>query len=199
MASATKEKEQIEAIKPWVDLMQAKTFLAGDFLLWLWYFSESAQNPLELNLSRQGKTMVKLWVEDRLVLESHDNKAQVHTFKGGEPSRSLEAEFSLKSGKVVRELRLGIHIDPFGDFLSVLSAKDLSPKSIYLPNHTQEGAPAPLGLAFRMQMTDVYLEALDGLFLKFLEIRADAQWRDRELPAIRQWIQARGQAETHLH
>ncbi|RZA12357.1 MAG: hypothetical protein EOP10_31525 [Proteobacteria bacterium] len=199
MASPTKEKAQIEAVKPWVDLMQAKAFLSGDFLLWLWYFAESPQNPVEIDLARSGKTMIKLWVEDRLVLESHDNKAQVHTFKGGEPSRSLEAEFSLKSGKVVKELRLGLHIDPYGDFISLLSAKDLSPKSIYLPNHTQEGAPAPLGLAFRIQMTDVFLEALDGLFLKFLEVRADKQWREQDLPAIRTWIQARGQAETQLH
>jgi len=199
MASTSKAKEQVEAIKPWVDLMQAKSFLSGDFLLWLWYFAESAQNPLDIELSRLGKTLVKLWVEDRLVLESHDNKGQVHTFKGGEPSRSLEAEFSLKSGKVVKELRLGLHIDPYGDFISVLSAKDLSPKSIYLPNHTQEGAPASLGLAYRIQMTDIFLEALDGLFLKFLAVRAETEWQDRELPAIREWIQARGQAETHLH
>ncbi len=199
MGSASKAKEQIEAIKPWVDLMQAKSFLAGDFLLWIWYFAESADNPVEIEFPRLGRTAVKLWVEDRLVLESHDNKGQVHTFKGGEPSRSLEAEFSLKSGKVVKELRLGFHIDPYGDFISLLSAKDLSPKSIYLPNHTQEGAPASLGLAYRLQMTDIFLAALDGLFLKFLAVRAEAQWRDRELPAIRQWIQVRGQAETHLH
>lgn len=198
MAKASKENEQIEAIKPWMDLMQAKTFLSGDFLLWLWYFAESPKNPVELDLP-QGKTPVKLWVEDRLVLESHDNKGQVHTFKGGEPSRSLEAEFSLKSGKVVKELRLGMHVDPYGDFLSVLSAKDLSPKSVYLPSSNGEGAAASLGLAFRLQMTDLYVSVLDALFLKFLEIRADERWRKNELPAIREWIQARGQAESHLH
>ena len=199
MAGATKEKEQIENIRPWMDLMQAKAFLSGDFLLWLWYFAESPQNPLEIPLTREGKTGVKLWVEDRIVLESHDNKAQTHTFKGGEPSRCLEAEFGLKSGKVVKELRLGFHIDPYGDFISLLTAKDLSPKSIYLPNHTQEGSLAPLGLAFRLQMTDLYLEVIDVLFLKFLEIRADSKWREQELPALRDWIQARGQTETHLH
>ncbi|MES2745810.1 MAG: hypothetical protein V4655_10315, partial [Bdellovibrionota bacterium] len=153
MAKTSRENEQIAAIKPWMDLMQAKSFLAGDFLLWLWYFAESPANPFDLDLP-EGKTPVKLWVEDRLVLESHEHKGQVHTFKGGEPSRSLEAEFSLKSGKVVKELRLGLHIDPYGDFISVLSAKDLSPKSIYLPTHNGDGRSVSLGLAFRLQMTD---------------------------------------------
>ncbi len=198
MAKATKENEQIEAVKPWVDLMQAKTFLAGDFLLWIWYYSESKNNPTTLDLP-QGQSLVKLWVEDRLVLESHDNKGQVHTFKGGEPSRSLEAEFSLKSGKLVKELRLGMHIDPFGDFISLLSAKDLSPKSIYLPSVKSEGAPASVGLAYRLQMSDLYIAALDAFFLKFLEVRADEKWREEELPAIREWIKSRGQGESHLH
>ncbi len=198
MAKATREDQQIEMVKPWIDLMQAKTFLAGDFLLWLWYFAESPKNPLELDLPT-GRSAVKLWVEDRLVLESFDNKGQTHTLKGGEPSRSLEAEFALKSGKIVKELRLGMHIDPFGDFLSLLNAKDLSPRSVYLPSGSGEMSQASLGLAFRLQMTDLYVAALDALFLKFLEIRADEQWRERELPAIRTWIQARGQAESHLH
>lgn len=199
MASATKEKEQIEALKPWMDLMQAKSFLSGDFLLWLWYFAESPQNPVELDLPKEGRTSVKLWVEDRIVLESHDNKAQVHTFKGGEPSRSLEAEFGLKSGKVVRELRLGFNVEPYGDFLSLLTAKDLSPKSVYLPSNTQGSSGPSLGLGFRLQMTDLYLEVIDALFLKFLEIRADSSWREESLPAIREWIQKRGQAESPLH
>lgn len=198
MAKATKENKQIEAIKPWMDLMQAKTFLAGDFLLWLWYFTESPKNPADLELP-QGKTLVKLWVEDRLVLESHDNKGQIHTFKGGEPSRSLEAEYSLKSGKIVKEIRLGMHVDPYGDFLSILSAKDLSPKSVYLPTSNGEGSSVALGLAFRLQMTDLYVSVLDALFLKFLEVRADERWRTSELPAVREWIKARGQAESHLH
>lgn len=198
MASVTTEDREIEAIKPWMDLMQAKTFLAGDFLLWLWYFAESPNNPSDLDLP-QGKTQVKLWVEDRLVLESHDNKGQIHTFKGGEPSRTLEAEFALKSGKVVKELRLGMHVDPFGDFISVLTAKDLSPKSIYLPSSNGDGPKASLGLAFRLQMTDLYVSVLDALFLKFLDVRADKDWREKELPAIREWVQARGQAESHLH
>lgn len=198
MAKTSLEDKQIEAIKPWMDLMQAKAFLSGDFLLWLWYFAESPKNPVELDLP-MGRTTVKLWVEDRLVLESHDNKGQVHTFKGGEPSRSLEAEFSLKSGKIVKELRLGMHIDPWGDFLSVLSSKDLSPKSIYLPTSNGDGPNVSLGLAFRLQMTDVYVAVLDALFLKFLDVRAHDAWRDKELPRIRTWIQERGQAETALH
>jgi hypothetical protein len=198
MAKPSKEQEQIETMKPWIDMMQAKAFLAGDFLLWLWYFAESKDNPVELSLaSRGGKLLTKIWIEDRLVLESLDSKAHSHTLKGGEPSRSSEAESALRSGKAVKELRLGMHIDPYGDFLVLLSSKDLSPKSVILPGKDSEGSR--LSLAYRLQMTDIMVEALDALFSIFLDVRTGDGWRKTKLPAIQDWIKSRGHAETHLH
>lgn len=198
MAKSSREQEQLEAMKPWLDMMQAKSFLAGDFLLWLWYFTESQDNPVELEMpQRGGKLLVKVWVEDRLVLESLDSKAHSHTLKGGEPSRSSEADSALRSGKAVKELRLGLHIDPYGDFLVLLNSKDLSPRSVTLPGKSGEGSR--LSLAYRLQMTDILIEALDSLFALFLSQRTEESWRKTNYPAIQEWIRNRGNAETHLH
>lgn len=198
MAKSSKEHEQLESLKPWLDMMQAKSFLAGDFLLWIWYFAESKENPVELEMpQRGGKVLVKIWVEDRLVLESLDSKAHSHTLKGGEPSRSSEAESALRSGKSVKELRIGLHIDPYGDFLVLLNSKDLSPRSVTLPGKDSEGSR--LSLAYRLQMTDILIEALDALFALFLTKRTEEEWRRTNYPAIQEWIKNRGNAETHLH
>ncbi|MCX6127690.1 MAG: hypothetical protein NTX25_01335, partial [Proteobacteria bacterium] len=166
---ASKDTIQLEQLKQWNDITQAKGFLAADFLLWLWYYSESEHNPGRFFLpSDPQEYLVKIWIEDRLVLESNTAKAQVHLLKGGEPSRSLEAEAALQTGKGVNELKLGLHIDPFGDFFCLMSAKDLAPRTITLP------APAIAGesshqrpsLAYRLKMTEILVQTLDVLFKK---------------------------------
>lgn len=197
-----KRPDPSEAFKPWLDITQAKAFLSSEFLLWTWYLAESPSNPIQLRLHSLGQSaLVKLWIEDRLVLESSDSKAHVHTLRGGEPSRSLEAESALQTGKQVKELRLGLHIDPYGDFLVLLTSKDLSPKSISLPA-LQDAADArgqKVDLAYRLKMTDLLLDAVDTLFAHFLAIRIEQERWKQERKAMEKWVSTRGHADTHLH
>lgn len=198
-----KKPDPMALIKPWLDITEAKAFLSNEFLLWTWFFAESPANPLPLRLPSLGgqETMVKLWIEDRLVLESADSKAHVHTLRGGEPSRSMEAESALQTGKQVKELRLGLHIDPYGDFLVLLASKDLSPKAITLPTiqNAGDGKMERFDLSTRLKMTDVLIEAVDALFARFLELRIHSESWKNQIRAMDQWITSRGHAETHLH
>lgn len=197
-----KDQDPFELFKPWFDITQAKAFLSSEFLLWLWQLSESPSNPLQLRLLAQGQNLVvKLWIEDRLVLESEEAKAHMQTLRGGEPSRSREAETALQTGKSVKEMRLGLHIDPYGDFLVLLAAKDLLPRGVSIPQpqNGEEGKATSAGLAYRLKMLDLLVDTLDTLFARFLEERTDKnRWHDkrRELDA---WVISRGHAETHLH
>lgn len=201
-AKEEKKQEPSEGMKPWLELTQAKAFLSTEFLMWVWHLTESPKNPLELRLASLGHTAAsKLWIDDRIVLESLDGRAHVHTLKGGDPSRSCEAESALISGKQIRELRLGLHIDPYGDFTVILGSKDLSPKSIVLPSGPDkaDGRKNPVDLAYRLKATDILLEALDALFSLFLEERTNQKaWIDKRREIV-QWIASRGNSETHLH
>jgi hypothetical protein len=200
---ASKDELQLEQLKQWNDITQAKGFLAADFLLWLWYYIESDQNPSRFRLPGDPQEyLVKLWIEDRLVLESDDAKAHVHTLKGGEPSRSLEAESALQTGKGVKELKLGLHIDPYGDFFCLISAKDLAPRSINIPSPSvtgDGGSQQRPSLAYRLKMTEVLTETLDMVFRLFMEARIAEDWWDKTWPGIQTWIDQRGHGETHLH
>ncbi len=200
---ASKDELQLEQLKQWNDITQAKGFLAADFLLWLWYYIESDQNPSRFQLPNDPQEyLVKLWIEDRLVLESDDAKAHVHTLKGGEPSRSIEAESALQTGKGVKEVKLGLHIDPYGDFFCMMSAKDLAPKGITIPAPAIAGDGGSLqrpSLAYRLKMTEILTETLDVVFRRFMEARIAEDWWNKTWPAIQTWIDQRGHSETHLH
>lgn len=198
----SKNQDPFELFKPWLDITQAKAFLSSEFLLWLWHLSESSANPLQLRLLAQGQSLlVKLWIEDRLVLESDEAKAHLQTLRGGEPSRSREAETALQTGKNVKEMRLGLHIDPYGDFLVLLAAKDLSPKGISIPQAQggDDSRNSGIGLAYRLKMLDLLVDSLDSLFALFLEERTDKSRWQAKRQELDIWVISRGHAETHLH
>lgn len=198
----TKSLASFELVKPWLDITQAKAFLSSEFLLWLWQFSESKENPLQLRLLALGQSvLVKLWIEDRLVLESDDAKAHMQTLRGGDPSRSREAETALQTGKSVKELRLGLHLDPYGDFFVLLNCKDLQPKTITIPQHQNSDDPKlhGAGLAYRLKMIDLLVDTLDSLFARFLEERTDKALWQKKRKELDEWVSSRGHAETHLH
>ncbi len=192
--SADSNSKSAELLKPWMEMTQSKAFLASEFLLWLWYFIESKQNPTFLPLN-SNQFSVKLWIEDKIVLESTGSKAHCQTLKGGDPSGSIEAVSGLLSGKTVKELKIGLHVDTYGEFSVLLSAKDLSPKAIQLPSPDN----APSTLEYRLKTLDILLEAIDHLFLSFLEQRVKDNWVTEAFLKIETWIESRGHQETALH
>ena len=198
----SKDTTQLEQLKLWNDLTQAKSFLSADFLLWLWYYAESELNPRIIQLINDPQEyLVKIWIEDRLLLESNNAMAQMHLLKGGDPSRSLEAESALQTGKGVRELKLGINIDPFGDFCCLLNNKDLAPRAITLPPPaiTGETGHQKPSLAYRLKMTQLLTTILDILFQQFLDLRTNSNWWDKTWPSMQKWIDSRGNNENQLH
>jgi hypothetical protein len=183
-----------DILKYWNDLTQSKAFLSSDFLLWLWFFIESDKNPVNLSIN-SSTLLVKLWIEDKIVLESSGAKAHIQTLKGGEPSSSIEAGSGLISGKTVKELKLGLHIDSIGDFTVLLGSKDLSPKAIQLPSSEASGT----SLDARLKLTDHLILVIDQIFLIFLQERTSETWTTATLRLIEEWIEKRGHQESHLH
>lgn len=190
------EPQALDLLKHWTDITVSKAFLSADFLLWLWYFSESSQNPFSVESEMLSKDHpVKIWIEDRIVLESTGSKAHIQTLRGGDPGSSIEAVSGLMTGKTVKELKIGIHVDSIGDFAVLLSSKDLAPKAVQLPN--PEGTQSTL--SYRLKMTELATFLIDSLFQKFLALRTSEKWVSEVLNQIEKWIENRGHKETHLH
>jgi hypothetical protein len=178
-------------------MVRAKGFLGREFLTWLWYLAEEEREPLKAE-SRHGALEFDVWLGDRLVLEAATGLALEHVIKGGDPSQSQEAYTALTNGKSVRELKLGITIQGYGDYTATLHCDDLNPRSLKLPqpddDTAEEGAPRELPIVLRLQQTDAFLAALDGLFARFLQSRTAEGWEDGELKDIREWVRRRQKA-----
>ena len=171
-----------------LQLAKTKSFLGGEFLTWLWYKAEYSSNGIKISPPQQEEIEIKIWVDDRLALQSVHSSAE-SLFKGGIPSQTEEATQSLLSGKIVKELRLGLSIAPIGDITLNLSAKDLAPRQIKLPEESEGHEDT---LAVRLQYIEVVKAALDQLFALFIKERVSEEWQTKGPAKLRAWLQDKG-------
>lgn len=173
-------------------ISKAKGFLGREFLTWLWYSAETSRESLRLEADGK-KHEFDLWVDDRVVLEASGSVTQQSVMKGGDPSQTREAGAALATGKTVRELKIGLNVKGQGEFTAILSADDLSPRSLKLPNPNGDGASSAdeLPIATRLRHMDLFVALLDALFLSFLAARTADDWEKKGVSDIRSWIKTR--------
>ncbi len=196
-------------------LNQSKQFLNKEFLTWLWFFAENHPGALQAEAQDSNKQTFYIWIDDRLILESHHRgtaKSHQNVFKGGDPSHSPEASVALLSGKVVKELKLGCKILPYGEFSAILSGTDLNPRSLTLPRKTDtndhkndlvtdvagkkpQTDPDSTGevdpLTQRLFMMRAFMQVLDHLVGVFIKERIKSDYESTTAPKMQQWIRDR--------
>lgn len=181
-------------------LTEAKVFLAGEFLLWLWFTAET-HGPMELaslQSSRQPVT-IDLWVRDKIVFEASKLNAMKQSFTGGLPSQSPEVALALKSGKKVGELRLGVDVEGHGEFRFGLSSGDMALRSLKLPDIDDDLPEIDGGLyPVRIQQLELISDIFDRLFYQFLLQRTAPDWKDNLWKDLREWIQKRDSGSDGL-
>ena len=182
-------------------LTKAKAFLGREFLTWLWARTEASENTIEISNSLGEKVTCRLWVDDRVVLESNRGSNQSSVLKGGDPGHSPEAAAALQAGKSVRELKLGLHAEGEGDFTAILASDGLSqdalaPRSLQLPVPEENQTEAPLPR--RIRQVGIYLTAVDTLFAEFIAERIGSGWSTKGLRDLQKWMQKK-RPEALLH
>lgn len=182
-----------EKIEELTTTVRAKAFLGREFLMWLWFETEKSEGEWSVSsLNIDHDYSLRIWIDDRVVLESMSSQSHSHTIKGGDPAHSAEAHVALKHGKTVREMKLGLEIDGAGPYLVTLSsdgisASGLTPRSLNLPkNQDEEDVTQPL--ATRLQQIQTFTDVFDAIFRKFLDQRLASTWESKTLPDIRTWI-----------
>ena len=177
---ALSEDAHASQIEWYQSITASKPFFGQEFLTWLWFRSESGEDQVNLTGSTGEEYVFDLWIDDRLILESSTARAHHHTIRGGDPSQSAEAATALLTGKSVKELKMGINVEGYGEYQAVLSGKDLAPRSLSLPDQEDASGEAiadPLELIqLRLEQMRVFLDILDGLFLQFISERTEDSW-----------------------
>ena len=190
----TKSTEHLEAL---LSFTKEKSFLSKEFLTWLWYSIEETGGEFTIDAGEET-TVVDMWIDDKMTLESNESNVLKQSLKGGSPSTSIEATTALNLGKFVSELRIGANAND-REYSFTLGAKDLTPRAIKLQASSEKTEHDEDHLEFRIQEIKFVLRVVDSLFTQFLNTRTQSSWQNVELENIKDWIQHRGQGEVTFH
>lgn len=169
-----------------VELLYAYRFLGREFLIWLWYASETAPDGL---ISLPGQEGVQVEIGDRLVLETGDGQYRETLVLQGSRSDLPEARLGLRQGKLPEEVQLKVARGREEWFLN-LKATTLEVKGL----RRRSSPPAPEGdeaeaqFFDQMYQVEAVSDLLDGLFRLFLDRRLSPAWEQEELPRLRDWL-----------
>lgn len=154
-------------------------FLGREFLLWLWYRSETGFGRLR---GASGEEM-DVWVDDRLVLRGEGQEAQRFDLRGGAPATSEAARAAVREGRHVTAARFGMRTgEPEVHFEL---HEDLTLRSVKLPDATGVDDDP---LRARLLLTDDLVGRVDDLYEAFCRVRLAHHWDSAEVPRILRWL-----------
>ena len=165
-----------------VDLINTRSFLGSEFLLWLWFRSECFDSLLY----HEAHGGLEVWIDDKLTLEAYLAETERNDFKGGSPAFSPEAKTALRQGK--RPSRAKIHVVKEGrEWTFTLKAETMDLGGLKIPALlTREEDEQFYERMFLLEEIEDVLLALYG---DFMAIRLSEEvWDGAMLPAIRAWI-----------
>lgn len=168
------------------DPFQGHSYLAHEFLLWLWYRTEREFGAFNL-----PDGPVDLWFDDKMTFLALDEKRIVSAFNGGAPSTTPEAKLSILSGKILSEAKLGLRRGEHEwSFLLRVKGGELQLHGLKIPALLKEGAEEMI--YERVHLIGVVNMALQSLFQRFFEERSGAAWEQQHMPDMARWLLGEG-------
>ena len=169
---------------PLSETVRKSEFLGREFLLWLWFKSETHEGRFDLGETGQ----VELWIDHRVVLQTAREDGVEKVVCSGENPHLREARFALKQGKEVTEamvsLTIGDHAWSF-----ILDSTWMNFKSFRTPRVIQDKGGDPEGLFYeKIYLVEQAIDVMDAIYSQFVKIRLSPGWKTRELPSLLEWI-----------
>ena len=173
---------------PWVaKSVDLKDFLGNEFLVWLWWRSETTEGPFEA-----GEAQVHAAFDKALDMDCAWGVGGRQSLRGDGPTRLGEAGEALRNGKWPRKLGLlmsdgevGFELTLAGDAYAVAGAK--------LPE-AEEAQTRREVVEARLESVRLLSDLLDGMYAGFLKARTGGSWGSVQVPEIRAWIRDRAAA-----
>ena len=158
-----------------------RSFLAHEFLTWLWFRCEVEGGNFELPMGEVGVA-----VDDGLSLISWQDDGLKASLRGGSPTGRPEAANALAAGLMLKRARFimakGSREWQFGldaDTLDLLGVKVIDPDADDEPEDA---------LVEKLLAGEELRDVVDALFKQFLALRLDDEWDKVEVPRLRDWV-----------
>ncbi len=156
-------------------------FLGKEFLLWLWWTSETRYGSVEI----EPYGVVDFWIDDRLQFRSGGDQPQVSDLRGGAPATTGEAKMALASGKTVAAARIGIRLGE-REYSLELREEGLEFAGLKVPSEVKDGIDERI--YERMFLLEEASSVIGALFHRFCERRMHPSWSTHVVPELRAWI-----------
>ena len=164
-----------------IDLIETRRFLGNEFLMWLWFKSETHDGLLEVG--EHGT--VEVIFDDSLVLEAYLAETERNTLKGGSPAYSPEAKTALRHGKRVSRAKIRV-IKDGREWVFTLKAEGMDLSSVNIPAVLSRKEDEKF--YERMYLVEELEEIVDDLYQEFILLRLHEGWHEKMVPAMREWI-----------
>ncbi len=167
-----------------MDEVREHESLGRDFLIWLWFNSETLGGGYDLGNGDE----VELWFEGKITLRSEGDGFTETVICTGENARIREARFALKEEKKVT--RAKVHLRAGDDDWSFeLDSTWMNFHALKTPRVLKDQEDDPDALFYeRMSLLEKPVTIMDRLFSFYLEARMSPAWETEDLPAMVNWI-----------
>lgn len=161
------------------DEMDNKSFLGSEFLMWLWYRVEKAENVFPV-----GDRHFELSFDDRIMLEVQLAASEQTRLKGGSPAHAPEAYKAIQHGKRIVQARLRL-AQAEREWVFMVHADTFAMSGIKIPAVLRNADDDKIDE--RLYLIQELDEVWNAIYHLFLGIRLSDDWQ-REAEAMREWI-----------
>jgi hypothetical protein len=177
-----RDEAEVERDKAREQLLRGRTWLGRELLTWLLWRSEAGEPLVEVD----GAGVVVLFT-GRVVLRGLAGDVTELSARGAAAPYAAQVRQALASGLLVHQARLRLSQGERA-FEVTLDAEHLDVRAAKLPELLTEAEDDRA--AERLDLCDQLGRMVDALVAAFLEVRGDAAWTRKTVPALRRWMEA---------
>lgn len=174
------------------ELVHRKRFLGREFLTWLWFRADQAnegQRWAERSLGDEDR-VDELWFERSFILQNggEDVQPEKVTLSASDPSETPEAKKALQQGKLLTRITIGFRDsrDTPRDYALTIEADSFGISGMKIPALIVAEGDDPF--IERMHLIESGQRAVDGLFAQFLRERIAPTFVTKTARSIFQWM-----------
>jgi hypothetical protein len=166
----------------WIADERNRDFLGNEFLLWLWFYTDTRGDTLPL----ADRSELVLFPCQTLTLECPRGQTGQQTIRSDAPTRLPEARRAVQAGKLPRKLGLTL-VRHDEQYTLTLHAETLALSGVKLPPLPEEITDPQQMRQERITQLRHLIETLDLLYDAFVQRRLARDW-EQELHAMQHWL-----------
>ncbi|MBN1627959.1 MAG: hypothetical protein JW944_15675 [Deltaproteobacteria bacterium] len=168
-----------------LDKVEKTETIGKDFLLWLWFRSETQAGIPD----PADGLHAEIAVDGKLTLETDEIEDSVTCSCAN--TLMKEARFALMENKRITKAAIRLTINEEDEFFFRLDSRWMNFRMLKTPKVIQDMKDDPDGFFYeKTGLIERAVAVMDSVFMNFIKIRISPEWEAEELPALIKWIRS---------